>query len=337
MTARPFASRSFRRPALFLIVLVVGAGIAHFAMPPLFRSIHTDVSRIAVILDAVHRSDPKPTGAVFGNSIVESGVDVSLLSQELPGNPLILNLASPDQSPAESYLLYQELPQSIRLIVQMLMPRALMTIPALSRNKFNAFYMYGYRPGERTRSTLRRLLGDEAHTTIEASDATQRFRARWSIQQLLDIRPGRPNHAAGLDGWMRDAFFVQRFDERLPREHFESTLDLWVAVWTAPDVRALATTRGLLAEESSVAAAKGWRFVVLVPPMHPRVRARIPPAFHHEFEAVLAEARSSLGIQVVDASDLLAEEDFRDSIHLLARGSARLTAFLAEGIRHGLP
>jgi len=103
-----------------VLTFAVGVGIllAHFCMPTLFRALPTDMSRTAVILDALDESPLHPEVCVLGNSIVMNGVDTRQLSEALPGRPEAWNLSSSGQSLFESFLLYQELPESVMQVVQ---------------------------------------------------------------------------------------------------------------------------------------------------------------------------------------------------------------------------
>jgi len=317
------------------VALLCGLLAAHAAMPSLFRAIPSDVSRIGVILDALRRRDLEPSIVVFGSSVIASAIDVARLRDSLPGRPLALNLSSAQQSLTESYLLYQELPPTVRTIVQTITPRELMNLPQLGRNKFNAYYLFGYRPDERTRRVLDRVLGDDADSMISASDGAQRFLARWSVHQALDTGQWRLFWATpGADRWARDLFFSNLFSTRLPQAEFDRSLRWWVSTWTSPSAEAESDVRFVLDEIALRAASDRRRLIVLVPPTHPAVRQQIPAAFLSELRSILGDMqRRHPGVAILDQTDLLPDEGFRDCIHVLSEGSPPLTDALAELLR----
>ncbi|MGH7804669.1 MAG: hypothetical protein ACREQJ_10000 [Candidatus Binatia bacterium] len=287
------------------------------------------------MLDVLNRDALAPGIVLFGSSVIASGIDTEQLSSALPAKPLVLNLATAQQSLTESYLFYQELPSSVRVVVQALTARELMNRPQLDSHKFNAFYMYGYRPDARTRDFLQALLGDDVSSTLALSDAQQRFAARWSVHRLLDTGQWRlRTNLPDMDRWATDIFFSGLFQTRLPPADFERTLEWWLSTWTAPDPGIVETIRRLLREMASRQASRNGRLIVFVPPVYPAVTAHVPEAFETELRSVLDDARSA-GAEVIDASRLLPEESFRDCIHVLHGNAPRLTQQIAERIRSG--
>jgi hypothetical protein len=86
---------------------------------------------------------------------------------------------------------------------------------------------------------------------------------------------------------------------------------------------------------ATLAASRGHRFVVLVPPMHPAVRDGIPKAFLTSFDELLQDVRQQTGADILDETNLLPDSAFRDCVHLLSASAPILTDRLAERLRGG--
>ena len=119
--------------ALLTGAILLGLVLCLAAMPALFGALPSDLSRTGHLLRALDGGAESPEIAVLGNSVVMAGVDARQLGQGLPGRPLVYNLASGAQAPAESFLYYQQLPSSVRVIVQVVSADALKADHGFSR------------------------------------------------------------------------------------------------------------------------------------------------------------------------------------------------------------
>ena len=105
--------------------IALGLALCLAAMPALFGVLPSDLWRTGHLLRALEGDAASPEIVVLGNSVVMAGIDARQLSEGLAGRPLVYNLASGAQAPAESFLYYQELPPGVRVIVQVVSADAL--------------------------------------------------------------------------------------------------------------------------------------------------------------------------------------------------------------------
>jgi hypothetical protein len=70
---------------------------------------------------------------------------------------------------------------------------------------------------------------------------------------------------------------------------------------------------------------------VVVVPETPDFRGLYRPKAQEEIQQVLAELRADFGVEVIDASAWLGEEDFDDGHHLIKSGATKFTTrFITE-------
>lgn len=317
--------------SLLVLAVLCGIGVGYVAMPVAFRLIPTDSRRISVLLEALQDNAGKPSIIVLGNSTVMSGVDCRQLSQELREHPLALNMSSPGQPLVESYLYYQELPPNIKAVVQMIDLRFLIADETLDRQRFSAFYMYGYRPTARTVQTLTSLLPVPTESILNASDASQRFQARWIFRQLLETtvrRIVRPDLKI-LES-MTDLYFPRTFTRPETAVKIDRLLEQRIKELPEQgDAEIARRNRLFLTEMLRQAQADGRTMILLLPPVHPKIqqsRERLVTQFQ-DFIRTFAQEQQ---VVVVDTTNLLAADAFVDHVHLLSRGARLVTGTLSE-------
>jgi hypothetical protein len=328
-----------RSPALaapqwlaLLVALLLGASLAASLMPSVFQKIPTDVSRIGFILEAAREASFSPDIAVFGNSVIMSAIDGGQLGRSLGGETTAVNLASTGQSLVESFLLQQDLPEGVRTRVQLvaLAPRG--SEGALDPQKYNAFYLYGFRPAPATHAALARAYGEPVTGILERSDLAQRIAGRWALRQLVDTQLRmllrRDLTLAAAD---RDLQHPQRYSAAVSPARLARMLETERARLAAGPLELSMEKRTLLVTMRDGAAAAGARLVALLPPIHPAVAELAGGAL----ERAVGEARAALeadGIAVVDATGTLAAEHFVDTLHPTNAGAERVTEQLARAL-----
>lgn len=323
----PSQELSSRRLLGLLAALLAGIGLALAAMPLMFRATPTDVSRIGTILEALRAPGFEPRICVFGNSVIMSGIDGRRLSQALPGHPLAVNLASTGQSTVESYLLQQELPDSVRVVVQHLAVSGAGEENPLEEQKYNTFYMYGFRPSEDVRRTLDEIYGDSVSSILAASGLSQRFQARWALRQLVDTRVRLLlRRDLTLSTAETDLYHPQRYATpvgpgKLARSVQETLTRLEGGLGVS------ARRRQLIAAAAASARERGRELFVLLPPVHPRIRSALGPALPAAIGRLVAELQP---VRVIDATESLTEAHFIDALHPTNSGAEIATDLLAR-------
>ena len=203
---------------------------------------------------------------------------------------------------------------------------------ALDPQKYNAYYLFGFRPSEATREALDHAYGDRVVALLDRSDLAQRIAGRWALRQLVDTQLRtllrRDLALAEAD---RDLSHPHRYTDRVTPARFADLLETERKRLTAGRLVLSKEKRALLAAMRVHAANAGSRLVALFPPIHPAA-ADLDRA---ELDDAVEKARTVLeadGIAVVDATHTLAAEHFVDTLHPTNPGAARFTEHLARAL-----
>jgi len=322
-------------PRSFLILsasVAVGVVLADAWMPRVFRSIPTDMARSEILLDALAASPKPPSVCVFGNSVIMSGIDTRRLSQSLAGQPEVWNLSSSGQSLLESFLYYQELPDSVRVVVQCVFASAFDDKLDVRADKYCAFYMYGYRPSSETLRIVERCASDEAFRDITQPEAVQRFRSRWVVRAVVDSGLRRLLRSdLALARATTDLYFPCIGHKRISPAAAQHTIRSELAS-REPGFHPNENLLPFLLEMQSACRAKGRRFVLVIVPWRTEFSEHYGEPFLRGLEDYCAQLRREHGLEVVNAIDLFdgANEVFVDEAHLDGTGAERFTAHLAK-------
>ncbi len=317
--------------AALVACLLAGVACAALAMPAIFRMIPSDLTRYELVLQTISGDRGAPQTLVFGSSIAMNGIDTRLLTDEAPWAGLAYNLSTTGQSLVESILLQQDMTDDVRTVVQIVSGLNLASDRPVEPNKYNALYMYGFRPSTDTRDFLTVAFPGELDDSVDASDLAQRFRARWALRQFVDTSARkllRPD--LSLDRARTDLFYPSPYNDRVLGEQLDRLIEAETARWPAPDFEIVAAKQRVLEELARRAEAAGRHLVLVMPPIHPRVRAALGPGYFDGLRALLAATAAAVEGTFVDASELLGEEQFIDHVHPTDEGARRLTLRIAE-------
>ncbi len=176
-----------RRALVLLSCVVAGAAVALLLMPRIVRYSRDDSSRLCTILDDL-RSRPAPPLVLLGNSAGMLGVDTRALGG--------WNLCSPAQTLGEAFLLQQELPRTVKVIVQIATALQLASEFTVEPDHTNALVMCGGKP-----SIADRIYG------------------RRHVRAAVEVFARDLLHPSG-GGWLPEQRFADLTGERLEvREH----------------------------------------------------------------------------------------------------------------------
>ena len=314
--------------------VLLGVAIALAAMPWVFRRTPTDVSRIGVLLEALGDAQrERPQFAVFGNSVIMSGIDARQLRETLPGHPLTWNLASTGQSLVEASLLTQASPDSLQRVLYTLELRPKGDEAPLVSQKFNTFYMNGFRPSPETIDTLGRIYGSGLRSLLTRPHLAQLFEARWAVRQLVDtqlrVLLRRDLTLASAEA---DLLHPQRYTSQVPPPVLQRFLEARLHALEGSQPALPDAERALAVALAEQAAKRGRRTVFLFPPIHPALLERHAAAYQQAALELSAFLEAQPETLVIDATRSLSAEQFIDDLHPTNAGAEILTELVAERI-----
>ena len=322
--------QSAARLAALLLSLVAGIALAFAVMPWAFRHSPTDTTRVGFLLETLSQARDDPAVVVFGNSIMMSGIDARQLGDELPGNPVSWNCASTGQTLAESFLLTQSLSEDHPRLLVYSFPLATEHGSPLPLVKWNAYYMYGFRPKPETVEILGDAYGPDITAEITRPHHVELFAARWAIRQLPDTQLRTMlRRDLNLARSERELLHPQRYQHAVAPDVFRRLLENRLAEVDGIETPIYPGVVKLARSIDAAAARQQRRLVFLVPPVHPREMELHGDRYR---AAVRDFEKTFSGTRVVDASRVLVESQFIDMLHPTNEGAEVLTHFLAERI-----
>ena len=325
-----------RRAVLLLLALVAGAAMAIAAMPLIVPRLQNDSSELCDIVHSLRRE--RTSIAVFGNSTGQEAIDGARIGGK--------NFCSSAQTLAESFFLQQELPASTKTIVQVVASWQLERETPFEPDHLTMLKMCGWRSTAATREAFARAFGEDWATDVDDRPLRDRFAARSHVRAAIEIfmrerlspsPRGRRWRAAPDEGLgERESGFAEpltRPSTPLSRGERGKMLTAsrgergkMLTVSRGEREKMLALSRGargqrlILAEAVAAARRDGRRFVVVLAPLR-----RPDRAFVASMQGVAPE--------VIDLTELLAPDEFRDATHANAAGRRKVSEAVAARLR----
>ena len=313
--------------------VAMGAALAFSMTTWIFAHAPTDLERTSVLLEALENPELQPEFIAFGNSVVMSGIDTNVISENLPGNPLGLNLATTGQNPADSYLYYQNLPDSVNLILQFTLPRFAAHYDGIEPQKYNAMYMYGYRPNDITRKRLSDILGKNTQEIFNRSEFRQRFESRWSTQQTADnVIRSIARDDLELDVSTYDLYFPNSGAKQLTEPQMQRALDQRYTRRTNSRYPYTEMKTALFKEAAIRAEELDARFALVISPIHPSVHGRYTEEWFAKVRDYFGQMGKDGEFAIIDATDAVPEQEFVDALHVSRACGKILSEFVATEI-----
>jgi hypothetical protein len=315
------------------LALLAGFAVGVGAMPALFGAAANDFRRIDLLFRALRETSPPPDLLVFGNSVTMNGIDARAFEGAVPDVRTALNFASTGQSIAEAFLLYQEIPAATKRVVYAIPADALESNVAFNPHAYNAFVMYGYEAEPATLAALRESYAAVHVADLDRSWLEQRIEARWVFRTVLDksmrgwVRPD-----LNLDRAFRDLRYPAAYTHRLPEARLRDELAQRVAIRPPGALRVSDPSRRLLAELVRSAQRDDRRIALALAPIHPAFREAWGAEFVDSVRAFAATFEADTRVQVIDATTILEDAQFVDSVHPGAEGAARWTRKIAAAL-----
>jgi hypothetical protein len=317
---------------LYIACVLLGVGAAYALAPTIFRSTPSDVTRIEVLLDALSSQDVAPEYIVFGNSVARDGIDTHVVSAALPGEPVGFNFGSGGQSLAESSLFYQELPDSVETVIQLVHPDNMATADMVNQQKFNAFFMYGFRAEEATKERLRAIHGARADI-LDASAFQHTFHSRWALRQILDSSLRRVLRTdMELDREVYELYFPNALETPMSPDRIGTYLE---GVYGNQKLPFVAQPRQVAQLRALVAAARdgGRNIFLFAPPLNPLYLPYRSDGYKEDARAFLSTFAAEEGVELIDLTDALPARQFVDALHPSAEGAREVSRMLGEQLR----
>ncbi|MBN1912743.1 MAG: hypothetical protein JW818_23680 [Pirellulales bacterium] len=321
-------------PGAFLMLVasvLLGAILANAAMPYVFAVAPNDMARSRTLLAALEDPPTPPVVCVFGNSVVMSGVDTRQLGKGLAGEPETWNLGTTGQSLLEGALYYQDLPNSVQVVVQCVAAGDFESEVTVSPNKYNALFMYGYRPSQ---NTLRMVEEHATRTSFEQlcrSELANRFQSRWAIRAAIDTELRQIlRRDLALDKVVKDLYFPAVGHTRVSRRVVEGLLREYLHP-REPGFHPNEQFVASVLELDRICREQERRFVLVVLPSRSEIREHLGEPFLKGLDDFCSQLHDEHGIITINAVDLFREDDvFVDVHHLDKVGAEKLTAYLAN-------
>jgi hypothetical protein len=324
------ASMPWRKLVALLLAVLGGIGLGLLTIPSLYRHSDTDLARVGTVLRALHDESLDPRVVVEGSSVFMCGVDARTLRSELPDRPLVLNLSSPGQGVAESLLYYEQLPPSVRTVVQLLSIDDLAVRRPPPPNSYNAYVMYGGRPDEQTRAALVAAYGEDARALLDAGRIRESFSARWALREAVDQAVRRLlRRDLDLAAAKDDLYFPAPYRERLPPRKIDELYRGLPPRKSGAPLQIIDEQRRVVDALLAAAASRGARVALVLPPVSRRMRDYWGEATLTEYIDVVKQTWGTRSI-VIDATHLLGDDAFIDLLHPDPAGAQELTRAIAR-------
>lgn len=314
---------------MVLSAVALGGLLAHRLLPTLVAGLPSEMDRTGVILQALRDPPGKPRALVFGNSVVMNGVNARALRERLAEHPHTLNLASSGQGILEACLFYEEIPESVEVVVQGVFAHKLDELPCVRGNKYSALSTLGYEPAPSIRELLSRVGDPETRARAEWSKPRHTFASRWIVRDVLTQLaergrlPKRPRHVRNLF-YPHPAHGKKAPEPAQVRRYYRGR-------GLGPNSQFLpkATMTDLLCHMKESCHRRHRQFVLVVLPVHPEFGKLVGPRYLDQLDRYVLALRQEHGLLVINCVNVLEHQYFCDPIHPNNEGAAVFTDLVA--------
>lgn len=310
--------------------IAFAAILANLLTPVIYRTLPSDYERTKLILTSLSADqDSNPDILLFGNSILMSGIDARLLSQQLPESPLAYNLSSSGQTLTESMLFYELLPSSVTRVVQFIRAEQLTQEPqALSDETAGNLFMYGYSPGPVTRT----LLSEEHLHYFNKPQWKANYDARTIIPNSINrsIR-GLLRKDLNLESVGKELYFPSVYQNRLGEQQYSKMITRFNPEQPIERFIPNESVIESLKEAAIILQKRNIQYIVVIHPINPGL-SNFTTQYRAEVEQFI-QLQQGQSTQWISSISMLDEIDFVDHWHVTREGAAKLTKQVAAKIK----
>jgi hypothetical protein len=330
-TANPQAKLRPLQLTVLVAALLAGILAAQLFAPGVYRASPTDLNRNGYLLDVLSSAEHRPAQVVLGNSVTMQGVDTRILTENLIGEPLVYNLATTGQGLTEANIFFSALPPSVETVIHVFYVYQLQIVTAINEQKYNALFMYGYRMPEPLKQELIRIYAFETEETLNRSMMQQAFDSRWAPRQAIDtlVRDALRTDLE-LDTIRTELYFPSPKSERLPPEKMQKVLIDTFGSQDQPSFLTYYQPKEHLDSFIKQVKDSGRNYVMVIAPLNPAAAAYVAPNRNEVATEVLTEITQANDVLLINAMDLLTEQDFADALHPTVEGAGILSRYIAE-------
>ncbi len=314
--------KRFIKDILLYLVVVAGIIVSMISLQPLMiQKLPNDFSRHKVIIDALNDEKNQPEIIFFGNSLSMFGINAKVISDELPGKPVIYNLSSVGQSIFEGAYFLSSVPSKTKLVFQCV-DYSIFTESKnyLQDGKAMSMILNGYHIDSLSKKIL-----INTHPYFDQRKWLVAYEARGNLRSSLHNYLRKYLDYEKFDTNFHDRYFPHIYlDERHPRYPNISDNKSYDSLPVSDTLISLANRI-----HSSLKQRNIQYHIILMP-----VNSEIYHLNDTLCSAYLNEIKNRLpGIDVIDLSQALKPELFYDAIHANKRGARRLSLLIADRIK----
>jgi hypothetical protein len=260
-----------------------------------------------------------------------NGIDARLLGD----GRAAWNCASVGQEPAESLLVADVLPPSVRtIVIGITVEKLVVSNTSIPPNKYVGYVMSGYSPSPSVRAVARQLPDGKLDALLRTSRIRVVIWSRWVVRALADLiarRALRPN--LDLERARVDLYHPAPYTRAVSAAALDHLIAINFNSWRghfAPTSGVMTVLKGI----RDLAAARGQRVVFVIMPEHPARRPRSSAQFYMELAQWVNRSRSE-SFEIIDLHDSLGADGFFDNVHPGGNGTVQLTRRLDAELKRG--
>jgi len=314
----------FIKDILLYLSVVAGIIVIMISLQPLMiQKLPNDFSRHKVIIDALKDEKNQPEIIFFGNSLSMFGINTKIISDELPGKPVVYNLSSVGQSIFEGAYFISSVPPKTKQVFQCV-DYSIFTISRnyLQDGKAMSMILNGYKIDSLTKNLL-----IYPHPYFDQNKWVVAYEARSNLRSSLHKYLRKYLDFEKFDTNFHDLYFPHIYlDERHPKYPNISDNKSYDSLPVSDTLISLANRIHTLLTQRNI-----QYHIVLMP-----VNTEIYNLNDSICKAYFSELKKRLpGIDIIDLSSALKPELFYDAIHANKKGARQLSLLIADRIKQG--